>query len=453
MTPVHHLTAREIARRVRAGDLSPVDVVSALLDRIDRLEPAVRAWAWVDREGALEQARRVESAVREGRDPGPLAGVPVGVKDILYTKGLRTAMGSPLFADFVPAEDAEAVARLRAAGAILLGKTVTTPYAFKDPPPTRNPWDLSRTPGGSSSGSGAGVACRMVPVALGTQTGGSILRPSAYNGVVGLKPTYGRISRHGVFPLAWSLDTVGVIARRVEDCALLLGVLAGHDPRDPGSARAPVPDYLRQMEEGQAQAPRLGLVRGWFYEQATPEVRDHTEEVARRLHASGAQVQAVELPPSFEAALPAHRVLMRAEGASVHRDLYRLHPEAYGPEMRALVEEGHLYSAVEYLQAQRHRRRFQREVSALFRQVDVLLMPTVPAPAPPHEAGTGDPGFQAVWTLAGLPSLHLPTGLSAEGLPLGVQLVGPAFGEGRLLACARWCERALGLDLVPPIAR
>jgi len=453
MTALHRLTAREIARRVRAGDLSPVEVVSAFLERITRLEPAVRAWARVDREGALEQARRVESAVREGRDPGPLAGVPVGVKDIIHTRGLPTEMGSPLFAGFVPQEDAEVVARLRSAGAVILGKTVTTEFAFKDPPPTRNPWDLSRTPGGSSSGSGAGVACRMVPVALGTQTGGSVLRPSAYNGVVGLKPTYGRISRHGVFPLAWSLDTVGVITHRVEDCALLLGVLAGHDPRDPGSADAPVPDFLQEMEEGQARAPRLGLVRGWFYEQATPEVRDHTEEVARRLYTAGAQVQVVDLPPSFEGVLPAHRVVMASEAGAVHRELLRRHPDAYGPQLRAFVEEGHLYSAVEYLQAQRHRRRFQREVSALFREVDVLLMPTVPAPAPPHGAGTGDPGFQAVWTFAGLPSLHLPTGLASEGLPLGVQLVGPAFCEGRLLACARWCERALGLDLVPPIAR
>src|SRR6266511_5144302 len=272
MAELYDLTAHEAARSIRQGELSPVMLVEALLQRIDGLEPQVQAWVTLDRAGALATARQLEEDMQHGRTRGLLHGVPVGMKDIYYTAGLKTTCGSRIFADFVPSYDATPVARLKQAGAIILGKTVTTEFATMDPGPTRNPWHLAHTPGGSSSGSAAAVAARMVPVALGSQTFGSIQRPAAYCGVYGLKPTFGRVSRYGVFPLSWSLDHVGPLARTVTDVALVLQVLAGHDPHDPASSRAPVPDYLQAVQHAD-HPPRLGLVRPFYLERADPELR------------------------------------------------------------------------------------------------------------------------------------------------------------------------------------
>src|SRR6266545_4091901 len=276
MPELAELTAYEAALRIRRRELSPVALVESLLRRIDQLEPKVQAWVTVDRAGALTMARHLEQEVQQGSTRGPLHGVPIGIKDIYWTAGMKTTCGSRIFADHVPTYDATTVARLKQAGAIILGKTVTTEFATADPGPTRNPWHLEHTPGGSSSGSAAGVAARMVPAALGSQTGGSIHRPAAYSGVFGLKPTHGRVSTYGVFPVSWCLDHMGPLARTVTDIALVLQVLAGYDPLDPATSRAPVPDYLQAVQR--ADRPRrLGLVRQFFLEHAAPELRAHTE--------------------------------------------------------------------------------------------------------------------------------------------------------------------------------
>ena len=307
MAEPYELTASDAARCIRQRELSPVVLVESLLHRIDRLEPQVQAWVTIDRAGALATARQLEEEVQRGSTRGPLHGVPIGVKDIYYTAGLKTTGGSRIYADFVPSYDATAVARLKQAGAIILGKTVTTEFATADPGPTRNPWNLAHTPGGSSSGSAAGVAARMIPAALGSQTGGSIQRPAAYCGVFGLKPTHGRVSAYGVFPVSWCLDHIGPLARSVADIALVLQVLAGHDPRDPASSHAPVPDYVQAVQRAD-RPPRVGLVRQFFLERADPELRQHTEGVAHRLAQAGASVEEIRLPDSFRAVLSAHRV-------------------------------------------------------------------------------------------------------------------------------------------------
>ena len=278
MPNLHNLTAAQSARAIRDGDASAVELVSALLERSRALDPSLKVWVTLDEDAALAAARSRDRELASEGPRGPLHGVPVGVKDIYYTRGVLTTACSRILADFVPDYDSTAVAKLRQAGAIILGKTVTTEFANGDPPPTVNPWDAERTPGGSSSGSAVGVAARMFPAALGSQTAGSVLRPASFNGVVGIKPTFGRISRYGVVPVAASLDTMGHMARSVEDAALLLDAMAGYDPLDPDSSERPVQDYTAAASIP-LESPRIGLVRRFFWERAVRrDARPHRRD-------------------------------------------------------------------------------------------------------------------------------------------------------------------------------
>jgi aspartyl-tRNA(Asn)/glutamyl-tRNA(Gln) amidotransferase subunit A len=423
---------------IRAKETWPVEIVQAVLERIQAIEPKVHAWETIDADGALRNAREVSRASRDL----PLLGVPVGVKDIFLTGGLRTTASFEPFSGFVPEHDAEAVMRLRQAGAVIMGKTVTTQFAMADPPRTRNPWNLDHTPGGSSSGSAAAVGARMVPLALGTQTKGSVLRPAAYCGAVGFKPTFGRISRRNVFPLAWSFDTIGFICRSVEDAALTLGALAGHDPLDPSSSRRSTADYLASYQAPRRSTPRLGLVRDYF-ERAETAVRERLEDVARTLERAGAKVVELRLPMDFEVVSAAHDVIMHVEAAAAHRQLISRHHDSYAPLLREMIETGALIPGASYMQAQRLRGRFRAGVRGLLEQVDALLTPTASNVAPGPET-TGDASFQAPWTQIGLPAISLPSGLGPKGLPMAVQLAGHPFAEGQLLSIARWVEEALG---------
>lgn len=450
MGELHDLTVSEAAAEIRRGNLSSVGLVETLLGRIGKLEPDLKAWVTIDHEGALGSAQDLDAELKQGKAPrGPLHGIPIGAKDIFYTAGLKTTAGSKIYADFIPDYDATCIARLREAGALILGKAVTTEFATSDPSPTRNPWNPAHTPGGSSSGSSVAVATRMCPAALGSQTGGSTCRPASYNGIVGLKPTYGRISRYGVIPVSWSLDTVGILVRTVEDAAILLGAMAGHDPKDPGSSREPVDDYTVGLDSLEGP-PRIGLVRQHFLEVCDDEVRAHTEGMVQRLAQQGAEVQDVRLPDSFATCYAAHRTLMNVECAAFHEETFNQRPDDYGPKLRSTIESGMLVPGVKYLQAQRLRRRFYLDMAELSGKVDVLLTPSTPTPAPRDLTTTGDPMFQSPWTFAGLPTVTIPSGLSHSGLPLGIQLAGPMFGEASLLAVARWCEMALGVKLEPP---
>lgn len=444
------LTATETAQRIRAGSLSPVAVVDACLARIAEIEPALRAWVHVDREGVLKTARALAAEARAGRLRGPLHGVPVGIKDIYHVAGMVTTAGAGAFAHERPQTDATAVARLRAAGAVILGKTATTEFAYADPTVTRNPWNLEHTPGGSSSGSAAAVAAGMIPLALGSQTVGSTLRPAAYCGVVGLKPTHGRISVAGVVPLAWSLDHVGIFARSVEDAALALSVLAGHDPADPCSAAVPTADYLGALARS-GQPPRLGIPVKLFSDKASPETSAHLEAIAAAFAKAGAVVEEVSLPPSAEAIHDAGQLVMRVEAAAFHRDRFARHRDAYRPKIRGLIEEGLAIAGVEYVRAQQARRKFREEMGPVLEQHDALLMPVAPAPAPKGLTWTGDPGLCAPWSFSGLPAIALPSGLAQDGLPLAIQLVAGPFAEDRLLPVARWCEATLNFTATPPL--
>jgi aspartyl-tRNA(Asn)/glutamyl-tRNA(Gln) amidotransferase subunit A len=449
MAEPYSLGVAEAAQQMQNQQLSPVSLAQSLLGRIEAYDSTLKAWVTIDREEVLTTAQQREQQLERGRAKGLVHGVPVGLKDIFYTAGMKTSACSRIYADFVPSYDATVVARLKEAGAIILGKAVTTEFASSDPSPTRNPWNLAHTPGGSSSGSSVAVATRMCAAALGSQTGGSTCRPAAYNGIVGLKPTYGRISRYGVVPLSWSLDTVGILVRSVEDAAIMLQVMAGHDPNDPGSSTQPVPDYLEQMKAND-RPPRIGLIKEFFFDRSTPEIRSHTEEVAQKLARAGATVEEINLPQSFATAHSCQRIVSNVEAAAFHEESFRERADEYGPKIRANIEMGILVPGVRYLQAQRLRRQFRQDMIDMVKQVDVALTPTIPEPAPKDLTTTGDAVFQSPWTSSGLPTIAIPSGLSQSGLPLGVQLGGLPFEEGKLLAAARWCEEALGVNLWPP---
>lgn len=436
---MYELGAAEAARRIRAGTLSPSNLLAACLKRTDAAEPAVAAWVRLDRDAAARVAVQRDIEAREGRFMGPLHGVPIALKDIFDAAGVPTTAGAPAWATRTPAVDAPSVAALRGAGAVPMGKLATTPFAYLDPSVTRNPWDPEHTPGGSSSGPAAAVAARMVPLALGSQTVGSVLRPAAYCGVVGLKPTHGRISAAGVLELAGSLDHVGVFARAVEDCALALTVLVGGDP-------APH-DYVGAVVD--PPAPRLGVLAP-FLARATPEMGKHLEAVTRGLEAAGARLDDVALPAAFASIYDVGATVLRAEAAAAHAPLFPAHAAEYPPKIKELIELGHAISAPVYLAAQAARGQVREAVRAIAARYDAFLLPTIGAPAPRGLASTGDPSFCSPWSFLGMPAITLPTGVEG-GLPLAVQLVAAPWSEARLLAAAAWCERVIGFTAGPPL--
>ena len=450
MPELHELSVAEAASQIRQGTISPVALAESLLSRIDALDSDLKAWVTIDRDAVLSAARQREAEVQRGDTLGPIHGVPVGLKDIFYTAGMLTACGSKVYSDFVPDFDATSVSRIKSAGGIILGKAVTTEFATSDPSPTRNPWNLEHTPGGSSSGSSAAVAARMVPAALGSQTGGSTCRPAAYNGIVGVKPTYGRISRYGVAPVSWSLDHVGILTRTVADAALMLTVLSGEDDNDPGSLRVPVPDFTAQMREHD-RPPRIGLVREYYQDYSTPEIWAHTEAIANQLAEAGAEVEELRLPASFSRVHSFQRIVMNMECAGFHEANHRTRAADYGPRIRAGMEMGMIVPTTAYMKAQRLRRLFREDMSELVSRVDVVMTPATPAPAPRDLNTTGDAAFQVPWTAAGLPTVVVPTGLSELGMPMAVQFGGPWAEEGRVLGAAQWCERIAGMNTAPPL--
>ena len=451
MPDLHTLTVTRAASSIRQGKLSSAELMEALLRRGEALEPDLDVWVTLDEDAALETAHLRDRELANEGPRGPLHGVPIGVKDIYYTRGVRTTACSPILADFVPDFDSTAVAKLRSAGAIVMGKTVTTEFACGDPPPTRNPWDAARTPGGSSSGSAVGVAAGLFPAALGSQTAGSVLRPAAFNGVVGLKPTLGRISRYGVVPVAQSLDTMGHFARTVQDAALLLDVMAGHDPQDPASSDRPLEDCAASAASDASQpAPRIGIVTDFFSERASESAWRALTLLAEHI-AAVASVEWVTLGADFEEMLRAHRVLMTTEGADVHRDWFAARAADYSPNVRQVIEDGIAATALDYLHAKRVQREFTHTVSATFAASDVLATPSTLAAAPRDLTTTGDPMFQTPFTFGGFPSISLPAGVSVSGMPLGVQLVAPHWNEAKLLSVAALFERVIDFRATPPL--
>lgn len=439
-------TLAALARAYREDRLSPVEVVRVLLGRIEADETG--AFITVTAERALEDAARAEEELRSGMDKGPLHGVPVGLKDLIYMKGILTTMGSAFFRDYAPDHSATVVQRLEEAGAVSIGKTNTHEFAYGPTGdrsffgPTRNPHDAARITGGSSGGSGAAVAAGLVYGALGSDTGGSIRIPSALCGVVGMKPTFGRVSKHGVFPLAWSLDHVGPITRTVEDNALMLSVLAGHDPEDPYSANLAEEDFTRGLQR-EVRGRRIGLPDAFYFEHVEAEVEERVREAAEVFASLGAETREVDIPNLWET-LHAQRLTLAVEAYAVHEERLKTEPERFDDQGLERLLRGEGLEAYRYANAQQRRLHSRREFGRILQEVDVLLTPTVPIWATEigqRETVIGDyeeavysalTRFTGPTNLNGLPSLSVPCGSTASGLPVGMQLIGRQFDEATL---------------------
>lgn len=456
MSTIWELGLGGAASAIAAGEVSPVDAVAEALTRIDRFGPVLRCFVHVDAEGALAAARRAEAAVSEGAPLGPLHGVPVALKDICDVAGMPTGNGSRLTDGDVAAADSAVAEMLRAAGAIILGKTETHEFAIGGPDPdlphgpARNPWDVARYPGGSSSGSASAVAAGLVSAAIGTDTGGSIRIPAAFCGLAGMKPTYGRVSRRGVSPLAYSLDHVGPMTWTVADNALMLDALAGFDPSDPGSANRPAGGFAAAVGRG-VRGLRVGLARGFHDgdDAFDPEAVSAFEAAAEALADAGASVEAVALSPlaDYQAC---NRVVLLSEAFALHERDFRERPEILGPYMRTRILPGALLSGADYVQALRRRRELCAEMAAAMADVDVLLVAGAVGPAPrldAVEAGTmlyGPPSITSPMNVTGLPALTVCAGFAANGLPLAVQLAAQPFDEAAAYAAGAIVEAALG---------
>ena len=420
-------TIADALASLRRGALTSRELVEHCLERVERCDSDVRAWVHVDAQGAREAADRADELRAQRGSLGLLDGIPVGVKDIVDMQGLPTKAGSPLRDRHVADRDATVVIRLRQQGAIVLGKTVTTQFACFDPSPTRNPRGPGHTPGGSSSGSAAATAAEMCLAAIGSQTGGSIIRPAAYCGVVGLKPTFAAIPVDGVVPVSPRLDHVGAIARNVADTAAFYAALA-NVALPPSDRRAP---------------PRIGVIRDYFFEELEEELRQATETAIDGLQRAGAAVHDVPLPASFGQVHQMHWRIMAVDAASYHRQAYAANPDAYGRNIRRLLDDGLRLTRSEYEDACRHQQDFTREAAELFADADVLLTPAAPTTAPADLTTTGDPRWNSPFSYSGQPAIAIPCGVGNAGMPCGLQLVAARDSDHSLLAIAGWCERAL----------
>ena len=459
----------ELSALFANGSLSPVDLVRDTLQRIERLDPALNSYLTVSAELALKQAAKAEKEIQRGRRRGPLHGIPYAAKDLLDTSGIRTTVGSKLRARHVPTSNAAVIEKLDDAGAVLIGKTGLHEWAYgitsTNPHfgPVRNPWDPERIPGGSSGGSAAALAAGLCVFSLGSDTGGSIRIPAALCGIAGLKPTFGRISRRGAFPLGHTLDTLGPFGLRVEDTALTYGAIAGYDPSDPASVNRPV-DLPVLKSEPDLKETVIGVPSEFLFDHFDTEIADAIGDALSVLESLGAELRTVQTP-DIEAANSLHRLILLAEATSVHRRRLESCREDFGDDVRALLDQGRFVLATEYLDAQRARREFCRGFDSVLHGVDALVIPAVPIPTArvgelEIEVGGKLENVRLATTrniralnLTGLPVLSVPCGFRSDGLPVGMQIVGPKYGEAGILTIGHAYEQATDWHArIPPMA-
>jgi aspartyl-tRNA(Asn)/glutamyl-tRNA(Gln) amidotransferase subunit A len=456
------LSIEQLAQAYRRGEVSPVEATEAELTRIERIDNRVNSFITVTAELARQQAGWAQERLAHDQDHGPLLGVPIALKDLYATKGIRTTAHSRVLLDWIPSEDAACTARLYEAGAVLLGKLAMHEFAWGAPgfdnpfPPARNPWDLTRAPGGSSSGSGAALAARLCFGALGSDTGGSIRSPANVCGITGLKTTYGLVSRYGVVPLSWSLDTCGPMARTVEDCAILLDAIVGLDARDPASVRHSAVNY-RDAIGAPVRGVRIGIPRSWLdaTDSLDPEVRAAFEAAVGELHTAGATVIDVDGQPFIDARIP-QLVIMLAEAYAYHEETLKTRPEALGSGPRTRLREASVLTAADYIQAQRVRSSLVRRIHEIFDEVDVVVTPGGATPAITFEKYVSNSmapmpmGFIGPFNLYGGPAIVVPCGFTSGGLPVGMQIAGRSFDESTVLRVAHAYQHGTDWHLRAP---
>jgi aspartyl-tRNA(Asn)/glutamyl-tRNA(Gln) amidotransferase subunit A len=452
--PLHYQTIREVGDRLRSRELSPVELTSAILERAERLDGPLNAFITITREHALTQARLAEKAIAAGHYLGPLHGIPISLKDLYQTVGIKTTGGSKILADWVPTTDSTVTRRLSLAGAILIGKNNLHELAYgatnENPHygPARNPWNRERITGGSSGGSAGAVAAGLGYASMGSDTGGSIRLPAALCGVVGVKPTYGLVSRAGVLPLSWSLDHCGPLTRTVEDAALILNAIAGHDDADPASADRVTPDLTTTLD-GRIQGFRVGLLSEYLGADVHPEVATAVRAACQVLGLLGATVKEISVPEvAYDAG--AGLAILMAEATAIHEPWLRDRRADYGPDVLERLTRGERLTATQYLKAQQARRVLVDRFKTVFEQIDVLVTPTTPILAPTLAESRGpEPlrlllGYTRLFNVLGLPTLSVPCGLSTTGLPIGLQIAGRPFEEATILRVAHAYERQSG---------
>jgi aspartyl-tRNA(Asn)/glutamyl-tRNA(Gln) amidotransferase subunit A len=451
---VENLELNEAASLIKSKEISPIEITEAFLGRIQQLDGRLNSFITLTADSALEEARQAEREILDGRYRGWLHGIPLALKDLYETQGIRTTAGSLFFVDYVPEKDGEVVRRLKSGGSVLLGKlnmheialgiTNNNPHFGA----CHNPWDLQRSPGGSSGGSAAALAGRLCLGSMGTDTGGSIRIPSALCGIVGLKPTFGRVSLQGVIPLSWNLDHAGPMARGVRDVAILLQEVAGYDPADPVSVNAPGENYLESLDGGVA-GWRIGLASDGFFTKADPEILAAVESAMGIFTELNAQVERVEIPDGYQAAL-ANGLMTTSDAAAFHQERLQSRPQDFGADILQRLQMGAAYTSSEYIMARRTQTLLRRQFDLFFEDFDLLITPTTPIAAPlivgpdAVEQARILTRFTAPFNLAGLPALSLPCGFTEIGLPIGLQIVGPYWGEGRVLQAGYAYEQTAG---------
>jgi aspartyl-tRNA(Asn)/glutamyl-tRNA(Gln) amidotransferase subunit A len=463
-TELCYLTIREAGRLLQSRKISPVELTRAFLNRIEQLDAKLQSYITVLSDRAISEARHAEAEILRGDYRGPLHGLPLALKDLYDTQGIRTTASSRVMANRIPAEDATTTARLAAAGSILLGKLAMHEFALGGPDPTcgfplaRNPWNLDHIPGGSSSGSGAAVAAGLCMGSLGSCTGGSIRGPASYCSIVGLKPTYGRVSRYGVVPLSWTLDHCGPMTWTVEDTAIILQAIAGYDPKDPTSSRAPVPDYAGSLIEDM-QGMTIGVPRHFFFADdpsISPETLAVVETALKTLQELGARVVEVKIP-SLRYAGASQPVIMLSEAFAYHARNLRSKPEEFGDMVRARFRTGALFTSGEYVQAQRVRNVIKRDFANVLQRVDLIASPTMSNPPPEFKnidvmTTARVPSFTGPYNLTGMPAISVPCGFTSKGLPIGLQLAGKPFDEPTVLRAAYTFQQHVRLfEKRPPV--
>ena len=438
---LEYSTIEELSKLLSSLEISTKELALHLLDRSEKLDPDLNVWVTMNPNLEIETYSQGNTS--------QLAGIPMGIKDIYCTRDMKTTCCSPIYEKYEPGYDAQTVKMLRDAKAVIMGKTVTTQFACGDPPPTKNPWNLSRTPGGSSSGSAVGVASGMFPAALGSQTAGSVLRPASYNGIVGFKPTYGLVSRQGVFPVALSLDTMGWFTRSVKDAAILLRYLSGYDAEDKDSVKVDTKSYISNIEPI-SRPPHIGIVEDFYYENSDRSTLKTFALLLAKLSKAGAIIETANTQLDFDSILKSHRVIMNCEAANTHKDNYEIRPDDFAPRVKEIIENGLNTPAHTYIQSKHFQQNYTRQVSKLSKKYDALIMPTSLSAAPTPET-TGEPIFQAPWTMAGVPAISLPYELDDDGMPLGVQIISNHFNELNLLSTSMWIESVVNFTHKPPL--